>query len=257
MLDQERLLTKNRMLSELFKQPWPPGYFWPQCPCCANDDGTNDDSPWCTPGKLFLQSGQFTSTIKTSQVAINPAGISWDGTNTPWANLSDLLVLTSGQFTSTIKTTQDISVTTPQLHDISWDGTNTPWCEGGGLSNKLHVQSGQFSSTIKTSLDPIIDSNFHGISWDGTNTPCSGGGNDKLYLISGQFTSTVKDSLSVGALTTNPAGISWDGTNTPWCSNEDDLFVTSGQFTSTLKTSQAVGGGSIPVGINTNKRVTG
>ena len=52
-------------------------------------------SPWCGQEgvKLYLQSGQFTSTIKTSQdvsaVETTPDGISYDDTNTPWSEHTD------------------------------------------------------------------------------------------------------------------------------------------------------------------------
>lgn len=68
------------------------------------------DTPWCgySDDKLYLQSGQFTSTVKTSEyvggVDALPAGISYDGANTPWCGATDdKLYLQSGQFTSTIK----------------------------------------------------------------------------------------------------------------------------------------------------------
>ena len=102
------------MLSKLFNLPWPPEFFFPDCPCCAPPG----DTPWCSePTKLALQSGQFTSTIKTSEdVGISPTGISWDGTNTLWANPGRVgvafskLVLQSGQFTSTIKTSERLAL---------------------------------------------------------------------------------------------------------------------------------------------------
>ena len=74
------------------------------------------DTFWCgiEAGKLYLQSGQFSATLKTSLsvggVDSLPEGISWDGTNTPWVgNADDKLYLQSGQFSSTLKTSRDIS----------------------------------------------------------------------------------------------------------------------------------------------------
>ena len=29
---------RKGMLSKLFKRPWPPGFFWPECPCCDTGD---------------------------------------------------------------------------------------------------------------------------------------------------------------------------------------------------------------------------
>jgi len=112
---------------------------------------------WCgsTDDKLYLQSGQFSSTMKTSLdvngVDIQPNGISWDGVNTPWAGREEgKLYLQSGQFSSTMKTSLSIAAVDSAVSGISYDGTNTPWC--GDQADKLYLQSGQFSSTMKTSL---------------------------------------------------------------------------------------------------------
>jgi hypothetical protein len=205
-----------------------------------------NDTPWIgyNDDKLYLQSGQFTSTIKTSQsvggIDAVPYGISWDGTNTPWGGNTDAkLYLQSGQFTSTLKTSQLITAIETAPSGISWDGTNTPWC--GFVGDRLYLQSGQFTSTLKTSeFIGGIDSVPTGISYDGTNTPFTGQVFDKLYLQSGQFTSTVKTSEDVSVID-KPSGISYDGTNTPWGGNIDNkLYLQSGQFTSTVKTSEDV-----------------
>ena len=211
------------------------------------------DTPWIglNADKLYLQSGQFSSTLKTSEfvggIDAGPRGISWDGINTPWiGDASNKFYLTSGQFTSTLKTSQLVIVdSVPE--DISWDGTNTPWC--GSSDDKLYLQSGQFSSTLVTSR--YVATNAVGISWDGTNTPWCGWSNNKLVLQSGQFSSTVKISLSA----TSAAGVSWDGVDTPWISfSGAKLYLQSGQFYSTIKDSRYVGGiDSQPMGIDTNK----
>ena len=69
------------------------------------------NTPWCgnTDDKLYLQSGAFSATMKTSLAvgAIDAIvhGISWDGTNTPWSGSeADKLYLQSGQFSATMKT---------------------------------------------------------------------------------------------------------------------------------------------------------
>lgn len=60
------------------------------------------DTPWGQGSKLYLQSGQFTSTIKTSQSGgSSVGGITYDNTNTPWVdsdNGFNKLHLQSGQF---------------------------------------------------------------------------------------------------------------------------------------------------------------
>ena len=170
------------------------------------------DTPWsgATDSKLYLTSGQFSSTLRnsisTTAVALGPSSVSWDGTNSPWCSglVGEKSYLTSGQFASTIKTSQLVSGL--NQNGISWDGTNTPVTGTNNL--KLLLVSGQFSSTIKTSVSVSgVDSTPRGISWDGTNTPWTGSTDDKLYLQSAQFTSTVKTSVSVSAIDTEPTGI--------------------------------------------------
>ncbi len=207
-----------------------------------------NDTPWTgfIDQKLYLQSGQFTSTLKTSQdvsgVDTVPTGICWDGTNSPWSGWTDQkLYLTSGQFTSTIKDSEDIAFINTQPADISWDGNHTPWIGDAGVE-KLYLQSAQFTTTLKTSQSVTsIDLTPDGISFDGTNTPWAGFADGKLYLQSGQFTSTLKTSQSISGVDTESQSISWDGTDTPWCGRiADKLYLQSGQFTSTLKTSEDV-----------------
>ncbi len=220
-----------------------------------------NDTPWCghTDDKLYLQSGQFTSTLKTSllisSIELVPAGISYDGTDTPWIGFGDQkLYLQSGQFSSTLKDSELVSGINTQPVDISWDGFNTPWTGDGGIE-KLYLQSGQFTSTLKTSWDvTAVDDQPDGISWDATNTPWAGQSAMKLYLQSGQFSSTLKTSVSIGGIEASPDGISYDGTNTPWSGYAGvKLYLQSGQFTSTLKTSEDVSGIDTGVGgIDTN-----
>ena len=72
-------------------------------------------TPWAgfTDDKLYLQSGQFSATMKTSRavgaIEASPVGISWDGANTPWSGWSDSkLYLQSGQFSATMKTSRAV-----------------------------------------------------------------------------------------------------------------------------------------------------
>lgn len=219
------------------------------------------DTPWCgnQADKLYLTSGQFESTLKTSQyiggIDATPTGISYDGADTPWCGSGGpKLYLTSGQFTSTLKNSFDISGIDAYPWGISYDGTNTPWA--GNEADKLYLASGQFESTLKTSEDVSgIDTWPIGISYDGTNTPWMGNEAHKLYLTSGQFESTLKTSEDVSGIEGTPTGVSWDGTNTPWCGSGAGakLYLTSGQFTSTLKTSASVNGiDTSSWGISTN-----
>ncbi len=218
------------------------------------------DTPWCgfASNKLFLQSGKFSSTLKTSQdvsaIDIESLGISWNGTDTPWTGrIADKLYLTSGQFSSTLKTSESIGAIDISPLGMSWDGVNTPWT---GLADvKLYLQSGQFTSTLKTSLlVSAVDTVPTGMSYDGTNTPWSGFTDKKLYLQSGQFTSTLKTSEDMTSIDSAPNDLSWDGTDTLWAGAGDDkLYLTSGQFTSTIKTSLSVTTIDVtPEGIDTN-----
>lgn len=214
----------------------------------------HNDTPWMgsQADKVYLQSGQFASTVRTSQSVnafqIGPLGISWDGSNTPISgNGVFKLHLISGQFSSTVKDSEDLTGQVILPHSVSWDAVDSPWCGFGGGVGKLLLQSGQFTSAIKTSLDvTAVDTTPTGISADGTNTPWTGSTDDKLYLQSGQFSSTVKDSEDISGIENLPGGISYDGTNTPWSGRDNivgnvpKLFLQSGQFTSTIKTSRNV-----------------
>ena len=208
------------------------------------------NTPWCgnSDDKLYLQSGQFTSTLKTSRavgsIDLAPNGISWDGTDTPWCGgQANKLYLQSGQFTSTLKTSRDQTTIDTGVVDISWDGANTPWI--GGEANKLYLQSGQFSSTIKDSQSVASTLNT-GISYDGTNTPRSS--YYKLYLQSGEFTATIKTSQAgIGTGWTYIQAVSWSGVDTLAAVRSEEyldvyckLFLLSGQFSWTVKDSVSV-----------------
>jgi hypothetical protein len=220
-----------------------------------------EHTPWAgeQADKLYLQSGEFTSTLKTSQyvggIDFFIYGISWDGQNTPWiGDQSNKLYLQSGQFTSTLKTSESVAIIDGTPFGISWDGQNTPWA--GLAADKLYLQSGQFTSTLKTSKS--TGGQNTDVSSDGTDTPWSGGTPDRLYLQSGQFTSTIKTSQDVSGVDNAPQGISWNGTDTPWIgSGADKLYLQSGQFTATIKTSEYIGGiDLVPIGVCTTNVVS-
>lgn len=242
-----------------------------------NDTITNANS--AGNAKHLLMSGQFTTTVKTSQThfgQFNDVGdVSWDGADTPFIAKTDsvapstptqaALYLVSGQFSSTVKTSVRPLPLFGQINPlgISFDGTNTPWSTPFVLSlpffdqpAELFLQSGRFTTTIKTSqIVTGIAARPSSVSYDGTNTPWCSQTNavdtvSKLFLQSGQFTSTVKTSEDMAAIDDLPTGITYDGTNTPWQGSEADKFyLTSGQYTSTLKTSLASG---FVLGIETN-----
>ena len=176
----------------------------------------------------------------------------WMGTTAFNAHMG----LQSGRFSSTVKTSLTVNTGSTYVYSygISWDGTNTPRCATDGVTaSKLYVQAGQFTSTITTSrIVTATEGGARGISWDGVNTPWSGIQGKKLYLQSGHFASTLKTSVSVGSVDT-PTGISWNNTNTLWSGvNDQKLYLQSGQFSSTLKTSIGTPeAGVSPYGIET------
>jgi hypothetical protein len=218
------------------------------------------DTPWSgsLTDKLYLQSGQFTSTLKISRyvgsIDSNLRDIEWDGTNTPWSgSQGDKLYLQSGQFTSTLKTSEYIGSIDTTPIGISFDRENTPWM--GNHKLRLYLQSGQFSSTLKDSIAVgPLDIAPTGVSSDPRNTPWAGTQYRKLFLLSGRFTATLKTSVQVLSIDSLVTAISWDGINTPWSGKFDDkLYLQSGQFTSTLKTSEYIGGTDTDItGISTN-----
>lgn len=209
------------------------------------------DTPWCgnQARKLYLTSGEFSSTLKDSESVLSvlpigniPVGIAFDGENTPWGGTPNCkLYLQSGQFSSTIKTSLSVSSIDTFLHSVSYDGSDT--LISSITQRRLRVLSGQFTTTVKASQSVgSIDAAPFGVSFDGVDTPWCGGFDDKLYLQSGKFSSTLKTSVYVGSFETNATGISFDGLHTPWCgSDTSKLYLTEGQFTSTLLTSVDVG----------------
>ena len=223
------------------------------------------DTPWSgtQADKLYLQSGQFTSTLKDSEDISSIDTITdtcWDGADTLWIGDWDKkLYRNSGQFTSTIKDSEAVVGWEASPTGISADDNNTPWCGAG--DEKLYLQSGKFTSTLKDSeLISGISIDPGGISWDGTDTPWCSYHAEKLYLQSGQFTATLKTSRDISGTAINPVGISWDGTNTPWIAGST-LYLQSGHFTSTVKDSEDISGfDSLGNGICTNdydSRTTG
>ena len=121
------------------------------------------ETPWggSTGDKLYLNSGQFSATIRDSQdvsgVDTECGGMEWDGTNTPWYGSSaEKLYLQSGKFSATLKDSESVAaIDQGGGNGISWDGTNTPWSSDNttAAGTKLLLQSGQFSATLKTSFD--------------------------------------------------------------------------------------------------------
>jgi hypothetical protein len=204
------------------------------------------DTIWCgqgfPEGHLYLTSGEFSSTLLTSEDIYahdqSCFDVSWDGINTLWIGAqNDKMFLQSGLFTSTILTSQAASDTQP-LGINSNDGVDTLYT-GNQPVGYLYLISGQFSSTMKTSMNvESVDEAPGNCVWDGTNTPWIGQGGDKMYLNSGQFTTSMLTSQATTGMS-SPRGTSWNGTDTMWCGygGRVELVLTSGQFSSTIKDS--------------------
>ncbi len=209
--------------------------------------------------KLYLQSGEVTSTIKTSQVFsfAGPEDCSFDGTDSFLGDAGggEKFVKVSGKFTSTLKASLSMGSIDAAMFGMSTDTTSN-MVAAGLVTNKHFYLSGQFTTTVKTSINVSgTATSIHGISYDRNgNTPWTSGNTDHLYLNSGQFTSTVKDSENVTTIDTLPSGLSFSGTNTPWIGSTDKkLYIQSGQFTSTLKDSELVSGvDATPRGLETD-----
>lgn len=202
------------------------------------------DTPWTgsSDRRMYLTSGQFSSTLKTSQDTstfdVVPTGISFDGTDTPvCGDNTDKLYVISGQFSSIVKTSFAVAPSTPNITGISPDGIDTLW--SNDFADKMYLTSGQFSSTIKDSENvSSIDSNINAISTDRIDTLWIGAGDDKLYKQSGKFTSILITSQAVAGIESIPSGIDWDGTNVPWAGwGDKKMYLQSGMFSSTLLTS--------------------
>jgi hypothetical protein len=219
------------------------------------------DIPWCGEGddKFYLQSGNFTSVLKTSISAYyaDPNGISWDGVNTPFVSPlggGDKMWLMSGQFTSAVKDSESVIAYTTNVFGISWDGINTPWSDIDTPA-KWWVQSGQFTSAVKSSLDASsVDTLPADVSWDGTNTVSPGYTSNKLYVTSGQHTVLVKTSQDISSFDTQAIGCTFDGADTPWQGRiNKNMYLVSGQFTSVVKSSISIGAiDGVPAGIETS-----
>ncbi|UCG53548.1 MAG: SdiA-regulated domain-containing protein [Candidatus Latescibacterota bacterium] len=172
----------------------------------VSHDGT--DTLYSDEGvdKLFLISGTFTTTVKSSYVHTaqdgKARGISWDGTNTVWAGGdNDKFFLQSGEFSSTIKTSFDHSAIQLDVNGVCADELSDTNFAGKATNVWLYLMSGQFSSTINASQDvSSIDSKPLGCGWDGTDTSFTGDTNDKVYQTSGRFSTTMKSSFDFTAI---------------------------------------------------------
>src|SRR3972149_596705 len=134
------------------------------------------NTPWVGDGdnKLYLQSGQFSATMKTSvavgTVDANPTGIAWDGTNSPWCGFeSDKLYLQSGQFSGTLKTSRGTGTTSPRAVSNT-AALHSPWCDDS--PNKIYLLRERRFSPVRVARPRhhtfLREKRFR---WDGTNTP--------------------------------------------------------------------------------------
>jgi hypothetical protein len=208
--------------------------------------------------KLYLTSGEFSSTLKDSEAIGGysgyPVDVSYDG-NIPWVTSNDdKLFLQSGLITSTVKTSLSTSSIGDNAVGVSTTpDVNTPIVEQD--NNKFYLLSGQFTTTIKLSMTvPAAVQTPRSTSYSGGNIAVIGIAAATVFLYSGVFTSTVKDSVDLHTVDSQVWGISYDGTDSPFSGTEaDKLYLISGQYTSTIKTSQSIGGVSTYIrGITTD-----
>lgn len=169
-------------------------------------DDTN--TPWAggQADKVYIQSGQVTSTLKDSEgVTVDTRGGGTDNANGDTGGFGIIkMLLFSGQITSTVKDSENVTNSSNNGSGISFTSADTVWST---RAPKLRLDSGQFTSTVKTSLATLPDNDITGVGWDGTNTPQTNSSGDKIYLVSGQFTSTVKESADISGSDTSPQGI--------------------------------------------------
>jgi hypothetical protein len=91
-------------------------------------DGTN--TPWTGQSgtSLYITSGQFTSTLKSSYVTpgeTTPTGISYTGVDTLWSgDATKKLYVQSGQITSTVKDSENVSSVDTSVMGISTTDLN-------------------------------------------------------------------------------------------------------------------------------------
>ncbi len=207
--------------------------------------------------KLYLHSGQLTTTIKNSidvnAVDSTPADISptSDG-DTLWCGAgAQKLYLTSGQFSSTLKNSIAVGGGEGAQYGVTWEIDDSS--EIGNSLNKLRLRSGIFTTTIKTSLDITAQANVTlGMSSSSEDTFIANATTPKKFMIfSGKYTSTVKVSTT-GPLTTQNWGIGATGSDTLGChrSAGQKLYLFSGQITTTIKDSQT-SPNIVPSGIET------
>jgi hypothetical protein len=218
------------------------------------------DTPWIgfIDKKLYLQSGQFSSTLRTSRAltSINsqPSGVGWSGTDTMWCGFqtgNHKLYLQSGQFASTIKSSVSVGAIDTIPSGISREGNNTLWC--GVQAGKFYKNSGIISTTLKSSV-AAVDPGINGLSWDNVakNLVATGDTINILFAQRG-FTTTFIKFLSVGSVDLGPGGDAWDGQNGVWSGYGDrKLYLQSGQWSTTLKTSQSISSIDTPFGCSTN-----
>lgn len=212
--------------------------------------------------KLFLFSGEFTTTIKTSLLSSGFGSsslrdIDTDDKDTFSADAGtvDKLYRTSGRFSTTVN--DSLATGEVETSGITWADPNTIWSEGP--SDFIFQTSGKFTSTIKDSIDlsSITDATPQTVSYDGIHPSFATGSfpselrEHTMFRISGIFSTTVKDSLQSFGLTAH----GFNGTDTLVANTLNrTLFKYSGQFTSTIKTTKNLTSLiSVPTGIATDR----
>lgn len=220
------------------------------------------NTPWCRNDSdiLYLQKGQFTSTILATYDAATALGancwataIDMDTENTPWGfgpvfSYSDRIYLLQGHFTSTILDSLGLGISW-SMYGCSYDNYYTYITYNTTSTGHLVKFNGQFTAVIADTIDVTTHDKYpRGISVDNAgNIIFAGDENDTLYCLQGRFSSTLLDSQDVSA-TAQPTNIGYDGTDTVWCGGQY-LYLQDDKFNSTILASYYVGS-AYPTGIS-------
>ena len=148
--------------------------------------------------KTSLDLNAVTGTNETMDVTWDGTNTPWVEDYNPTTPSDNFMYIQSGQFESTIKSSLSLSLGAggliyPRGTSCDLDGDMLQ----NRHAEKQFKMSGQTTNIVKTSISRTsIEASACGISFDGEHTPFVGWTDLKAYYSSGQFTSTLKDSTA-------------------------------------------------------------
>ena len=177
-------------------------------------------------GRVYLKAGVFeddlsvypdastskalVSTFSTAASAVDPTGITWDGTSFwvvggTYGNKNVVEYNTAGVEQSSF----DVSSTHNDPEDIVWDGSYL-WVLGDGQNKVTKWSTGGVYQNVEFSVGGQ-ETSAKALTWDGTHFWVIGYQNRKAfkYNSSGVYQNV---SFSVSVRDSQPTGITWDGT---------------------------------------------